>query len=664
MTSLAPVTTDAPAAGLPRERGGWWHDFVCPTHGTELLHDGIPGPVPPAGGVRCPHGCVVDTDLVRGAWLVLSHQAWARRARVLAHRAARTGDEAARAEAVSLLVGYAEVYAEVAGGGEHERAQDWMLRGRLFHQALTDAIWSVSIGHAVWSLAEADPERAADLQPVLGLLDATAEAARAARARLVADGRFTSNYTAWLNAAGRVCSRAAALVRRSQGATAVGDDEWLAGEHGQLAHALAASTPGGWEWEASTYYHGFVVRAYLLSLRGTDPAELPAEARGRLVAMIDVLAGLATDGGILPSVHDGPSVRPALGLEWTELAALADGFVADAGLDAVAARARDEAAAVHGPGSGQHPGPDGGPDGLEDELRAMPWAGRGDGTGGWFAGPPLVVDRAPRAAVSVDEEVGIVVLRGAGIHAVLDHGPHGAGHGHHDKLSLALYGRETPWQPDPGQVPYGHSAWRAHYASAAAHPVVRVDDEDPAEATGRLVARDERSVTVEVRGDEASWFDGARAVRHVVLGDGYLLDVAHASADRPRRLALGLRPDVPLGVRVDGDVVRTTWRGAEALDGVHAAVAVGPDGAVPVRAAVRPGPGPAVDPQRERAHVDWAAEGTTSATWVSVFQADAAVRGGGADVARVELADDGAEVRVHRADGAVEAHRLPAEMTP
>ncbi|SKC57309.1 heparinase II/III domain-containing protein [Krasilnikoviella flava] len=651
MTSLAPVPlpAGAVAAGLPRQRGGWWHDFVCPTHGTELSHAGIPGPVPPVGGVRCPHGCTVDTELVRGAWLVLSHQAWARRARVLAHRAARTGDAAARAEAVALLVGYADVYAEVAGGGEHERAQDWMLRGRLFHQALTDAIWAVSIGHAVWSLAEADPDRAGDLVPVLGMLDATAEAARAARGRLVDDGRFTSNYTAWLNAAGRVCSRAAALVRGDRQAPAVAGDEWLSGEHGQLAHALAASTRGGWEWEASTYYHGFVVRAYLLSLRGTDPTDLPADARDRLVAMVDVLAGLATDGGVLPSVHDGPYSRPALALEWTELAALADGFVADAGLAAVAAHARTEAAAGDGD--------DEGADGLEDELRRM--------APGWFAAPPLAVARPPRPAVSLDEEVGIAVLRGAGIHAVLDHGPHGAGHGHHDKLALALFGRSTPWQPDPGQVPYGHPAWRSHYASAAAHPVVRVDDADPAEATGRLLARDERSLTVEVRGDATSWYDGARAVRHVVLGDGYLLDVVHARADRPRRLVLGLRPDVPLGVRVDGDVVRTAWLGAEALDGVHAAGAAGPDGAgtdgpVPVRAVVLPGPGPADDPQRERAHVDWAAEGATSATWVSVYQADVDARGGGADVTGVEL--DAAEVRVLRADGAVHVHALPEAM--
>ncbi|MGW2094396.1 heparinase II/III domain-containing protein [Promicromonospora sukumoe] len=643
MTSLAPEHTVS-ASGLPRERGGWWHDFVCPTHGTELSHEGIPGPVPPTGGVRCPHGCRVDSEPVRGAWLVLSHQAWARRVRVLAHRAARTGSEADRTEAVALLAAYAEVYAEVTGGGEHERAQDWMLRGRLFHQALTDAIWSVSIGHAVWSLAESSPERAEALRPVLPVLDATAEAARAARDRLVADDRFTSNYTAWLNAAGRVCARAAALVRAGAAgapAVSVADDEWLAGEHGQLAHALAATTRGGWEWEASTYYHGFVLRAYLLSLRGTVPADLPAGARDRLVAMADVLAGLSTDDGVLPAIHDGPYLRPALALEWTELCALADGFVADAGLDAVAARARREADAGAGDG-----------DLLEDELRGLP--------GGWFAGPPLVVDRPARPVVSVDEEVGIAVVRAAGIHAVLDHGPHGAGHGHHDKLALHLYGRGTPWQPDPGQVPYGHPGWRDHYMSAVAHPVVRVDDGDPAEATGRLLDRDERSLTVEVRGDATFWYDGARALRRLVAGDGYLLDVVVASADRPRRLTLGLRPDVPLGVRLDGEVVRTVWGGAERLDGVHAAHAAGPAGPIPVRAAVRPGPGPADDPQRERAHVDWTAHGATRAVWVSVFQV-----GGGAEAgeAGVELVVDAAEIRVGRADGVVDVHPLPEEAT-
>ncbi|MFE6734606.1 heparinase II/III family protein [Microbacterium sp. NPDC057650] len=632
-----PAAQATDTSGLPRERGGWWHDFVCPTHGVELSHEGIPGVRPPADGVGCAYGCRVGTERVRDAWLVLSHQAWARRIRVLAHRAARTGDATVRAEAVQLLVAYAEIYTEVTGGGDHEQAQDWMLRGRLFHQALTDAIWSVSIAHAVWSLAESAPEEAAALRPALVILDDAVEQSRAARDRLVAEGRFTSNYTAWLNAAGRTCARAAELVRAAAGeqpTEVAAEDEWLDGAHGQFAHLLAATTSHGWEWEATTYYHGFVLRACLLSLRGVDPSALPADAGDRLAAMIDVLGELATEGGILPALHDGPYARPALELEWTELRALADGFLADAGLDAVAAHAREA-------------GPEG--DALEDELRSMPH--------GWFGGPPAVIDRSTRPAVSVDTEVGVAVLRAAGIHAVLDFGPHGESHGHHDKLSLSLYGRETPWQPDPGQVPYGHPAWRAHYASADAHPCVRVGAGDPREATGRVVARDERSLTVEVVGSPTSWYDGVRAVRHVVVADGYLLDVVVAAADRPRRLILGMRPDVTFEVRTEGDLIRSSWRGVERLDGVHAARAAGPSGPVPVRATLHPGPGPADDPQRVRTHLDWAAEDATRVLWVSVLQAGSAT-----DVAVTGIELRGSEVRVTRADRIVDVHPLPPEL--
>lgn len=129
---------------IPRERGGWWHAYVCPAHGVELDHGDVLGGAFPEDGARCPRGCRVDTPAVRGAWTVLSHQAWARRIRLLAERGEDT-------EAVSALVEYTALYAELAGL-HHDDAQPWMLRGRLFHQALTDAIWAVNIGHASWTL--------------------------------------------------------------------------------------------------------------------------------------------------------------------------------------------------------------------------------------------------------------------------------------------------------------------------------------------------------------------------------------------------------------------------------------------------------------------------------------------------------------------------------
>lgn len=106
---------------IARERGGWWHAYVCPAHGLELDHGDLLAGTFPDGGARCAYGCRVDDEAVRGAWLVLSHQAWARHLRILAHRGER-------AEAVARLVEYAGLYAELATE-RHGEAQAWMLRG-------------------------------------------------------------------------------------------------------------------------------------------------------------------------------------------------------------------------------------------------------------------------------------------------------------------------------------------------------------------------------------------------------------------------------------------------------------------------------------------------------------------------------------------------------
>jgi hypothetical protein len=108
-------------------------------------------------------------------------------------------------------------------------------------------------------------------------------------------------------------------------------------------------------------------------------------------------------------------------------------------------------------------------------------------------------------------------------------------------------------------------------------------------------------------------YDGVRAVRRVALDtDGVLLDELTVTADRPRRIAAHLRPDVPLTVRLDPDgSVTTMWD--TSLRGTHAASA-------PARFVARPGPGPADDPQRTRTHVDWVAEDTTEITFRSTFR--------------------------------------------
>ncbi|MFI7008738.1 heparinase II/III family protein [Streptomyces sp. NPDC050145] len=588
---------------IPRERGGWWHAYVCPAHGVELDHGDPLSGVFPAGGARCARGCRVDTPEVRGAWTVLSHQTWARHIRVLALRGEDT-------EALRLLLAYAEVYRELAGES-HEGAQAWMLRGRLFHQALTDAIWAVTVGHTVWTLAEHGTPGTDALLP---LLDELERAALDARHVLVDRGDLASNYTTWLTAAGIATGRAAALVR---GTPWDGAEQWLEGPHGLYAQLRACVSADGWEWEGSTYYHGFVLRAALLALRGVAPADVPADVAALLTGMVDVLAALATDGGVLPALNDGPYLRVPLALEWLELCALADGFAPAPRLAAVAARARLEAGDAD--------------DGLDRLL----------GRGSWFAGPALPARPVP-APVTVFETAGYAVVRAAGAHAVLAFGPHGGSHGHRDKLALSLYGQEACWQPDPGEVPYGHKEFRDHYASTAAHPAFAVDGAEQAECAGRLLARDATSVTAEVTGA----YPGVRAVRRVEAAPTHLVDVLtlDVTDGGPRRLTGQLRPGVALDVQTQAEgPLRTTWYGGdEVLHGWHVA-------SPPVRPVTRPGPGPADDPQVTRTWVDLTAR-ASRLVLVSVYQAAAQ----GPAVTGVRLA--GGEVVVELADGTRTGH--------
>lgn len=511
---MTSTVASPPVVVLPEQRGGWWHRYVCPAHGVELDHVGLLGGRFPADGAPCAHGCRVDTPHVRGAWTVLAHQACAREIR----RLARTGTPADRAAAADLLDRYTALY-EQLGATEHADADAWMHRGHLFQQALTESIWAVTIGEAA--------TRAGTAGPLRRTLAARAELARDT---LVAQDRFHSNYTAWHLAAGAACT---------------GDPHWLTGEHGVFAHVLAATGPDGWEWEASTYYHAFVLRAYLLALRACPGVAVPGEVAARLAAMAGALTVIARPGQ-LPALHDGPYQRPAYDDELAELAELT--------------------------------------------ARLLPAPGEPE-------------------PVTVFGDAGYAVLRGPDLTAIVDFGPHGGSHGHRDKLALYLYGPHTPWQPDPGQVPYGHPGWREHYASTAAHPAFSVDGQEQAECAGRLIRADAHGV--EIACDSA--YDGVIATRRLTLHDDTLVDELTVRADRPRRIALHLRPDTDLRVLVTGDTVTTVWAGARTLHGTHTA-----DTAAFFTA--RPGPGPADDPQRCRTHVDWTAHEATEVTFRSVYR--------------------------------------------
>jgi Heparinase II/III-like protein len=562
---------DQVALDIPARRGGWWHEYVCPTHGVELE---------PADGdvFGCRYGCRWRGEPYSGAWAVLAHQTAARSLRRLAVTA-RAGHRGAAEQAVAGLTRYADLYHR-SGTEPHPDAQPWMLAGRLFQQALTEAIWATSLAHAVHTLAlVVNPAR---LAPAAELLAALRAAARDARARLVEGGDFRNNYTAWLNAAGASASRALALLGEPDETA-----DWVTGPHGIAAHAESAVHPDGWEWEASGYYHVFVLRGYLLGLRGQPCDSLPDALVSRLRAMVDVVAALHTDeGGTLPALHDTPYAGPRWDDELYELCLLASGLP---GAPSLRRLAEPLATRLH-------------PE-REDHWRSAE-------ARGWFGlvdAEPVEPDRGSR----LFPDAGYAVLGGRGYRAVLDFGPHGGSHGHLDKLALYLYGPTAGWQPAYGVPPYAHPLRRDYYTRTPAHPTLTVDGLDQREATGRLRSwHAGEGGRVEV-GAAADVYDGVRFARHLRVEPDQLIDVVTVQADRDREFVLHLRTDVAAEVRHTDAGARTRWPGDGGLAGLHVSTP-----AAPLTSA--PDLGPADDPQRCRPHLRWRVRGRR-AVFASVY---------------------------------------------
>lgn len=585
---------------VPAARGGWWHAYVCPTHAVEL------DPVDPGRpDHRCRHGCVFTGEPYTSAWVALDHQRTVRRIRLLAARAGSAGAEAEAAdEAITMVAAYADAYLAI-GPGDHDGAAEWMVPGRLFHQALSESIWAAGIAGAVWTLAErVDVERTARLaeaaEPLLTALHDTAVVARERT-------ELRSNYVAWFDAAGALC--AGALQRL--GATPAPDPGWIDGPAGIHAHLRAAVLDDGWQWEGSTYYHAFVLLAALSALRGTDPADLPADIGRTLRGMVAVLGGLAGSDGVLPSLHDSPYRRSAgdedLRTEHqvTEVCELAEVVGLVRGLvDATTAERLDPLAAW-----------------CRQVLAGRDEEALLDPPAGWFAGPPPAYDDGDRDGIGsppagssiLFDKAGYAVIRPSHRRwrAVLDFGPHGGSHGHLDKLALYVQGDGTAWQPDPGVTPYASRLRTDVYRTVRAHPAFSVDGAEQAEGTGRLVrwADDGRSVVVAA--DDS--YPGVRARRRLhIVDDDTLLDIVEIDADRECDLTVHLRPAVPVRVHADDTGGRVHWNGAVPLVTGHACSAA-------ARLVMVPGWSPADDPTRPQSWVDWTAT-ASSAVFATVWQ--------------------------------------------
>ncbi|HSH81594.1 MAG TPA: heparinase II/III family protein [Herpetosiphonaceae bacterium] len=471
---------------IPKQAGGWLHDFVCPEHWDALIFD----PASPRVH-RCRHGEIRSDERIDAAWHAVYHRFVAAQARDLALVAAVAGDTAAAAAARRILLDYARRYAEYAGDRE---ARPWMLAGRAFNQALTEALWAVPLAQSYDLLRptlSSDDARMIDQ----GLLRPVAATLAAAQDDLVGrQGKLRSNYNAWLLTALGCLGYAlddSPLVDRA-----------IDGPAGFKRHLAVAILPDGFEYEGSPYYHTFVALAYTIlaessRANGRDLYIERGPAGQSIEATWHAVASLAWPDGSIPQANDGAY--------WG-----GGPFDAEIGEIYEVALARTGAAEYAW-------------------LLDRAYVRRGHGRDQWTA---LLfgerdIRRAPmpeRPSVCLPS-VGYAVLRHASNQTApavgVGFGPYAGSHSHLDRLAPQIW----PWSRDPGTPPYGVEPRRDWYQRTAAHNAVVVDGQSQAQAGARLLrwrpTRD--GGTIWLAGDDL--YSGVRLSRFVSLAHGSLADL-------------------------------------------------------------------------------------------------------------------------------------------
>lgn len=480
---------------IPKEPGGWWHQYVCPEHHIELLFDPAERD---AASFRCPHGCNIEGEAYRGAWLVFKHQSMARYALQAAAVYTGTKERSYAELAKQIIINYAAQFPQYP---VHPDAQPWMLKGRAFHQALTEAIWSTTILRAYLLLHDEgvgfSETETATLNVFLSMLE---ESMVQYRQILIHDRHNAeNNYTAWLNA-----SLSCVYAIRGEQELLQG---LIDGEGGWKHHLSIGVKPDQFEFEGSTYYHIFVLRAYLISAEmaerfGIDLYSVRAEQGQSMRGMFDVLVGLADDQGMLPALHDGPLARIPFAREIAEIMEI--GLV----------RYKNELyAPLLGEAYRQMEG-----EARRNSLEALVY-GEGDAN-------LADASRLSGRNAMLLKDSGFVVGRKPGnpLSFLADFGPHGGSHGHYDKLHVSIQHEGGALSPDLGVVPYGSSLRKQWFAETVSHNTVSIGGRSQAEHSGRckLFTESEQAVYTWLQSDGA--YAGSQLNRHLLLSDDWLLD--------------------------------------------------------------------------------------------------------------------------------------------
>jgi hypothetical protein len=503
----------------PAEPAGYYHDYFCPEHGVQLVFD----PGRPAAHACPMDGAIFAGERLNAAWRFSANALLSQSALNLALAWRLTGEEAHRAAAVQILLGYAAHYAGYAAAPKTVANP-----GVAAYTTLDESTWIIPLCWAFDVLGS-------DLSPAERGLVADQLLGPAAEYLLAHHFGCIHNFACWHNAA--IGTVGLALGRDDLAQSAI------SGPFGFDAQLAAGVLGDGLWFEGSLSYHFYTVAACLALARATLHTSYDLRDRPILAAMLRAPILCAFPDGTLPATNDC----------WYFASLLAD-----------CCHGAPPAAALYELGYAWYRDPRFG-QALRSAYGDFDVPGTREVPGTWR--PRLSRDSLEALLYGVEElpmrgldalgsvhlpDSGYAILRSGrrgradartGRYILLKYGPHGGGHGHPDKLSTILYAHSCRLAPDLGTPGYGLELYQGWYRQTVSHNTVTLDGRSQPSATGQIVRYDADG-PLQVADATVAWADepangpyaGVEFRRVILARPDYILDLFLVFCPQARRI--------------------------------------------------------------------------------------------------------------------------------
>jgi hypothetical protein len=459
---------------LPPEGGSWYHLYVCPKSGVELIF------TPPNKSI-CPDTGQNMTGYPYDQYIYAKRADSLSEAAVTLALAYRlTGKLAYATEATEILTKYAAQYLKYPIHDNDGHMSSGPKGARVYSQELDEAIWLIKMAWAYDLVRDS-----------AALNDASRNAieTRLLRASAQTVGRApgsTYNIQAWVNGA------VAAVGFTLNDKKLIG--EAIDGTNGFREQMRDRVVDGFWI-EGAWHYQFYALEPLERTAQMATRAGIPLwKQEPRLTDLLASPVGLMFPNGKLPAFNDSAEddLYKHRALYETAYTATGDPLFA--------------AIAGHG-------------------------GGRGGPTEAFLFGVPVLPEAAmPPAHSRVFPEAGYAVLRSPNdnMMEIMKFGPHGGVHGHFDKLNELLYAKGRLMGIDPGTQLYGAPTHKIWDVQTVAHNTLTVDEQSQKPATGKLlfwVAKPEVTIASADAGDV---YLEADLRRTVIMTPEYVVEVSAA----------------------------------------------------------------------------------------------------------------------------------------